>query len=149
MPGSRLALILLALLALFAAGCGSGPRGDAPPAPRPTGLRLDQFPDVPTPPGWRPLPGEEHLAIAIAGGTVRRLNLAMQAPAVRSDLQPPEAMTRYVGAPLKDLGWTRVGEGRLADVEQTWRKGSETLHVTAGRLDGLVVIRWIIAPGDR
>ncbi len=141
---SSAASIALALLALSA--CSSDPRGDAPPAPRQPGLRLDQFPDIPTPAGWKPLLGEDHVAIAIANGAVRRLALALQAPAARSELQPPEAMTRYVGAPLSDSGWTRVGDGRLSDIKQHWHKGNESLTVTAERVDGLVVIRWKLEP---
>jgi len=136
-------MLMLALLAV--AACSSGPRGDAPAAPRMVGLRLDEFPDIPTPPGWRPLPGEDHVAITIANGAVRRLSLAMQAPAARSDLQPDDAMTRYVGGPLTELGWTRVGDGRLSDPKQTWKKGPETLTVTIERIDSLAVIRWNLA----
>ena len=94
------------------------------------------------PAGWLPLAGSDHVAIAIANGSVRRLSVALQAPAARADLQPPEAMTRYVGGPLTEAGWARVGEGRLSDTEQRWSKGGETLLVEAKRIDGLVVIRW-------
>ena len=139
-PAGALLAVLLALVVLPA--CSSGPRGNAPPAPRPVGLRWDQFPDIPMPAGWKPLPGEDHVAVAIANGGVRRLSVAMQAPAVRAELQPPEAMTRYVGAALIDAGWTRIGDGRLSDVSQRWRKGAETLAVSAERIDGLVVIRY-------
>jgi hypothetical protein len=137
----------LALLALLAgSACSSGPRGDAPPAPRPVGQRWEHFPDIPMPAGWKPLAGEDHLAIAIANGAARRLSVALQAPAARSELQPPEALTRYVGSVLGDTGWTRIGDGRLSDVEQRWSKAGETLEVSAKRIDGLVVIRWRLAP---
>ena len=134
-------LALFAIAVLLSA-CAGGGRGDAPAPPRPLGLRWEQFPDIPMPSGWRPLTGTDHVAIAIANGTVRRLSVALQAPAARADLQPPEAMTRYVGGPLTDSGWTRVGEGRLSDTDQRWSKGAEKLHVEAKRIDGLVVIRW-------
>lgn len=130
-----------AIVVLLSACAGSG-RGDAPAPPRPLGLRWEQFPDIPMPSGWLPLAGDDHIAIAIANGTVRRLSVALQAPPARTELQPPEAMTRYVGGPLTDAGWIRVGEGRLSDTDQHWRKGVEKLHVEAKRLDGLVVIRW-------
>ena len=137
----RRALAMLAF-ALLLSACSSGGRGDAPAPPRPLGLRWEQFPDIPMPSGWLPLTGMDHVAIAIANRTVRRLSVALQAPAARADLQPPEAMTRYVGGPLTDNGWTRVGEGRLSDTDQQWIKGAEKLHVEAKRVDGLVVIRW-------
>ena len=135
-------LLAIIAFALLLSGCSSDARGDAPAPPRPFGLRWDQFPDIPMPAGWAPLPGDDHVAIAIANGSVRRLSVALQAPAARADLQPPDAMTRYVGGPLADAGWARVGDGRLSDTEQRWRKGGETLHVEARRIDGLVVIRW-------
>ncbi len=141
-PAARLAWCLALLALLACSACSSGPRGAAPPAPRPVGQRLEQFPDIPMPAGWKPLPDADHLAIAIANGAVRRLSVAMQAPAARADLQPPEAMTRYVGSVLGDTGWTRIGDGRLSDVSQRWSKAGEILEVTAKRIDGLVVIRW-------
>lgn len=135
---------LFAIIAcvMLLSGCSSDARGDAPAPPRPLGLRWEQFPDIPMPAGWAPLRGDDHVAIAIANGSVRRLAVALQAPAARSELQPPEAMTRYVGGPLSDAGWTRIGDGRLSDTDQRWSKGTETLHVQAKRMDGLVVIRW-------
>ncbi len=134
--------LALTAVAVLLSACSTGGRGDAPAPPRPLGLRWEHFADIPMPAGWRPLPGDDHIAVAIANGAVRRLSVALQAPAARADLQPPEAMTRYVGGPLTDAGWTRSGDGRLSDTDQRWSKGSEKLHVEAERVDGLVVIRW-------
>ena len=136
-------MVLLGLLAV--SGCSTSDRGDAPAPPRPVGLRWDQFPDIPMPAGWLPLAGEDHVAIAIANGEVRRLRVALQAPAGRADLEPGDAMLRYVGSVLGEEGWTRVGEGRNADTSQRWSKGSEVLEVSAKRIDGLTTIRWRLA----
>lgn len=138
------ALAAACALALALAGCSDD--REAPPAPvRKPGLRWEQFPDVPMPPGWKTLPGEEHVAIAIGNGAVRRLDVALVAPPGRTDLQPPEAMTRYVGTVLNVSGWTRDGDGRASDLEQRWRKGGESLLVEAERDGGLVVLRYSLS----
>lgn len=137
----RLLAALACVGALFIAGC-AGDR-EAPPAPiRKPGLRWEQFPDIPTPAGWKPLHGEDHVAIAIGNGAARRLQVALIAPANRSDLQPADAMSRYVGTVLNTTGWTRDGEGRASDARQRWRKGGEMLDVESWREGGLVVLRY-------
>ncbi len=138
--GTQAVLVVLGLLVL--SGCTANARGDAPAPPRPVGLRWEQFPDIPMPAGWLPLAGEDHVAIAIANGEVRRLRVALQAPSGRADLEPADAMLRYVGSVLGEEGWARVGEGRNADTSQRWSKRSEVLEVSAKRIDGLTTIRW-------
>lgn len=134
-------LALAAACVLALAGC-AGDR-EPPPAPiRKPGLRWEQFPDVPTPAGWKTVPGEDHVAIAIGNGAARRLDAALIAPAGRTDLQPGDAMLRYVGTVLNTAGWIRDGDGRAADLRQRWRKGGETLEVSAERDGGLVVLRY-------
>jgi hypothetical protein len=137
-------LAIVVALAIALAACSSG-RADLPQAVRRPGLHWDQFSDIPMPNGWQTLPGEDHVAIAIGNGAVRRLRVALIAPAGRSDLQPPEAMTRYVGTVLNQTGWTRDGDGRASDLSQHWRKGEETLDVVAERDGGLVVLRYRLA----
>jgi hypothetical protein len=137
----KTALAVAMACALALAAC-SATREAPPPPVRKTGLRWEQFPDIPTPNGWQTLPGEDHVAIAIGNGAARRLDVALIAPTSRTDLQPPEAMTRYVGTVLNLSGWTRIGEGRASDLEQEWRKGGETLQVKAGREGGLPVLRY-------
>lgn len=140
-------LALLAMLAL--AGCAGG-RADVPVNPLRPGLRWEHFPDLPMPAGWQTLPDEEHVALAIGNGAVRRLRVTFVAPASRSEMQPPEAIARYVGHVLPDSGWTRDGEGRPDDLRQTWRKGDETLDVRATREGGLAVLRYALrAPPAR
>lgn len=140
--GPRLAACALAgLVLVVGAGCGSD--RDAPARPvRVPGLRLEQFPDIPFPPSWRPLPGEDRIAIAIGGGSARRLLVAMQAPAARTDLEPDAAISRYVAAVLPGTGWTRSGEGRPGDLAQVWTRGGETLEVDADREGGLPVLHY-------
>ena len=137
----KTALAIAMACALALAACAPG--REAPPPPmRKTGLRWEQFPDIPTPPGWQTLAGEDHLAMAIGNGAARRLDVALIAPAARTDLQPPDAMTRYVGTVFNLTGWARSGDGRASDVKQEWRKGGETLQVQADREGGLVVLRY-------
>lgn len=129
------------LLLVAAAGCSND--RDAPARPvRLPGLHWDQFPDIPFPPAWRPLPGEDRLAIAIGGGSVRRLVVALQAPAARTELEPDQAISRYAAAQLPGYGWVRQGEGKPGDLVQEWTRGGETLVVAAEREDGLAVLRY-------
>lgn len=148
-PGAGL-VALLSVVLLANAGC-SGGRGDAPRAARPPGVRLDQFQDIPLPPGWRPVPGEEQVAVAIGGGAVRRLQLSRQAPSSRHELQPDQAIARFVSGILPDDGWVRVDGGRPNDTEQRWTKGEEILEVRAAREDSLAVLRYrlVLAPLPR
>jgi len=136
-----LAAGLAALALLLAAGGCSANRGDPPPPLRVVGLRWEQFPDIAFPPGWKPVPGETHVAAAIGGGTVRRLALRLQAPAARGDLEPGKAMLNHVAGVLPDGGWTRP-EGRPDALEQRWRKGGEVLVVTAVREGGVPVLAY-------
>jgi hypothetical protein len=138
-------LALAAACVLGGSGC-SNERDALPKTVRPIGLRYDQFPDLAFPAGWRPLAGEDHVAVAIAGGAARRLDLALQAPPARTDLESGDAMARMVAAILPDSGWIRVGEGRAQDVKQTWKRADETLVVTAERIGGVAVIRWRLVP---
>lgn len=137
----RLGAAALAALGLLLLGGCLDSRGDPPPSVRVLGLRWDQFPDIPFPPGWKPIPGEERVAMAIAGGSVRRLRLALQAPPARTDLQPDQAIRREVAAILPEYGWVRDG-GRDDAPVQRWRKGDEVLTVRAEREDGLAVLRY-------
>lgn len=137
----KTAAAIVMALAIALAGCSSA-RDEVPPPPRKVGLRWDQFPDIPIPAGWQAVPGEDHVATAIGNGAARRLHAAMIAPDSKADLQPSDAMTRYVGTVLNETGWTRDGQGRAADLEQRWRKGGETLQVSADREGGLVVLRY-------
>jgi len=140
-----LMLALAAACALGGYGC-SDERDALPKTIRPIGLRYDQFPDLAFPAGWRPLEGENHVAVAIAGGAARRLDLALQAPPARTDLEPGDAMARMVVAILPDSGWVRQGDGKAPDTEQTWKRADETLLVTAERIGGVAVIRWQLVP---
>ncbi|MCS6971341.1 MAG: hypothetical protein RMM29_02985 [Planctomycetota bacterium] len=130
---------------LLLAACAGDERSDYGRA-RVSGLRLERFPDVPIPAGWRPLPEEEALAIAIAGGAARRLLLTVQAP--QPDLQPPEAM-RAIAARLVDAGWQPADERHdPARLRQRWRKGQEELLVEAERRGGAVIVRWRLLPAS-
>ncbi len=134
-------LALVGLAIVLAPGC-AGDRDELPPPVRRVGLRFEQFPDIPFPPSWKPVPGEDHVAIAIANGAARRLALAMQPPPARTDIEPPEAIRRNVAGILPETGWRRDPTGEPDDLEQRWVKGDEVLVVTASRSGGLALLRW-------
>lgn len=136
---AALAVAALPALALLG-GCAEN-RGEPPPPLRVVGLRWEQFPDIPFPPGWKPVPGENHVAAAVGGGSVRRLVLAVQAPANRDDILPEKAIAQHAAGTLPEYGWSRP-EGRPDALEQRWRKGAEVLVVSASREGGLAVLRY-------
>jgi hypothetical protein len=147
-PRHRLWLPALVGVALLAAGCGDD-RPLPPKPPRPVAVRPDAIPDIPLPSGWLPVPDEDHIAFAIGGGTVRRLDLRIQAPPSRDDLEPEEAIARHVAGVLPDTGWQREkgqSEPKSRDRTQAWRKGAERLVVTTERDGGLAVLRYVLEP---
>ena len=87
--------------------------------------------------------GEEQMAIAIAGGAVRRMQCSIQAPPAQQGLQPDQAIARHVAAILPEEGWARTDpDGHPGDLIQRWTKRGETLEVRASREDSLAVLRY-------
>lgn len=125
------------------AGCTTSKRKEPEPTRyRPAAYQPEHFPDIPLWPlaGYELDPNEDQLAVAFAGGTVRRFEVTMVArPGTRDD--PPDAvLARYDGA-LAENGWIREAPGR-------WRKGGERLLIEAGRGGGSTIVRFHLRPAD-
>jgi hypothetical protein len=129
-------LVIAALLA----GCGETKPPEAPTRYRPAAFHPEQFPDIPLFPvaGYEFEPGEDQLAVAFAGGTVRRFEVAMIQRAGGRDDPPEAVLARYDGE-LAPLGWVRTGVGH-------WTKGTEGLVIEAGRSGGLTTVRFHLRP---
>jgi hypothetical protein len=124
----------------FLTGCNETRQPEAPTRYRPAAFHPEQFPDIPLFPiaGYEFEPGEDQLAVAFAGGTVRRFEVSMiQRAAGRDD--PPEAVLARYDSELPPWGWIRTGTGQ-------WRKGTEALVIEAGRSGGLTTVRFHLRP---
>ncbi len=135
------AAALLAALALLG-GCGDDPPRDAKHPPRPMAFFPEKFPDIPLPGGYMLSPGEDQLAVALAGDTVRRFEVSLE----RRPSAPPQAQTELfarVKRDLSDHGWQVQSEDADA---QHWRKGTEELVVEAGRTGSRTTIRYRLRP---
>src|SRR4051812_17483424 len=136
------ALIPLAI-AIVLAACGGSRPAEAPTRYRPAAYHPEQFPDIPLFPvaGYELDQNEDQLAVAFAGGSVRRFEVAMIArPGSRDD--PPEAVLARYDSELAALGWVRNAPGR-------WSKGEEQLIIEAGRSGGLTTVRFHLRPAQR
>jgi hypothetical protein len=146
-PGSTAATIgvlAAALLSLGVAGCTQSSRPTAseqraryhPPA-----LDIDEFPDVPVLlvlGGYEFDPNDDQLAISLAGGTVRRLELSLVRRAKEQDDPPAAALQRF-DVELAGLGWTATAPGQ-------WLKGAERLIIETGRSGRLTTVRVHLRP---
>ena len=139
-PGLRGLLASLAV-ALLLIGCGGdGQRAQTAATPR--AYHPEHFPDIPLPPGYQLTPGHDQLAVAMAGGVVRRFDVCMVAKANQPEVMRPAALLGWYAERLPALGWTAVqadaGEQRY---RRSWPEGvGEELTITAaGSLAGPTV----------
>ncbi len=134
--------VLAAVLAL--GGCGGEERAPSPSQLyHPPAFHPEHFPDIPLFPvaGYQLIPGEDQLAVSLAGGSVRRFEVSMiERQGARPD--PGSAVLARYDSELPPLGWERMGE--LA--RGHWRKGPEDLFIEAGRSGGLTTIRFHLRP---
>jgi hypothetical protein len=140
-----LLLLPLLLLLLLTAACG-GPDRDAPP---PAVSRFGDFPDVPLPPGYAPLPGSEQLAIALGGGSLRRMQATLELP---SSAKGPEDVQLWYRERLPALGWQAESLGGGSGLSQ-WRRAfadgrDEQLLIETGRAQGRPIMRLSLAPAS-
>jgi hypothetical protein len=112
-----LVMAALAAVALAAAlgGCADAKRPAAPAPPR--AYHPERFPDIPLPPGFMLAPGHDQLAVAMAGGMVRRFEVWMvEKPGGTQATRPGEVLAWY-DQRLPGLGWrpalATVGERRF------------------------------------
>lgn len=134
------ALAVVALL-LILVGCGDEGRTTAPP-PGPTAVVPEQFSDIPLPRGYVFSPEVDQLAVALAGGTVRRFDVTLQQ---RENAEPQVAskLLLEMERDLTALGW--VAEKGKSD-GLTWVKGTERLVLETGRTGGRTTIRLRLRP---
>lgn len=100
-------------------------------AKRPAAYRPDQFPDIPFERlvGYRLTAQDQQIAVAYAGGTLRRLSLVFITKEGDEAKVPQQELDRIVGG-LAGFGWKKTA----ADVdagEAVFAKGDELLTVVA------------------
>ena len=134
-------LAAVCALALLAAGCrGEGQRAQIAATPR--AYHPQHFPDIPLPPGYQLSPGHDQLAVAMAGGVVRRFDVWMVAKANQPEVLRPAALLGWYAERLPALGWTPAhagsGEHRY---RRSWPEGvgEELTIIAAGSLAGPTV----------
>ena len=142
-----------ALAAILLAGCGGDDRpGQVSPTPR--AYRPEHFPDIPLPPGYLLAPGHDQLAVAMAGGVVRRFDVWMVSKPKQADIMRPAELLAWYDERLPGLGWTpaqaKSGEHRY---RRTWPEGAgeELTIAAAGSMSGPTVefhlAPWAAVPG--
>jgi hypothetical protein len=136
----RWAVSSLAALALLT-GCGDDQRASAPP-PGASAFSPDQFPDIPIPRGYVFSPGQDQLAVTLAGGAVRRFDVVLEQRA-NAEPQPATNLLAEMQRDLTALGWVQAA-GRSDLLE--WTKGQERLVLETGRTGGRTSIRLRLRP---
>jgi len=130
----RLAAVVLVGVC-FLVGCGDDRSSDLG-APRPAAFQTEQFPDVPLwlMSGYQLDPDAGvPLAIAVAGGAVRRLDVSYASRPDAEGESSQQVLDRFAGA-LPELGWVagkRTGD--QSEREQRWTRADECLVVAAGK----------------
>ena len=134
---AALALVLLLLLV----GCGGDARAGGSSA-TPRAYHPEHFPDIPLPPGYLLVPGHDQLAVAMAGGVVRRFDVWMIAKPKQTDVMRPPELLAWYDERLPALGWSPSfadsGEHRYRRV---WPEGTgeELTIAAAGSFSGPTV----------
>ena len=130
-------VVALALLA----GCGAPEARLAPPPPS-AAFFPSQFPDIPLPLGYVPSPDHDQLALALAGGTVRRFEVVLE----QRETAAPQAVGELLERCRRDLseqGWQLLAADPAA---QRWIKGREVLSLEAGRTGARTTISFRLRP---
>lgn len=140
---SRPPILCMVCGILLLAGCAEERQPPQKPGAPQVGFRPDQFPDIPLPrTGFMPDPAHDQLAIAVAGGMVRRFDVSL----IQRDnaaSQPSTELLTWYRRDLELAGWTLAEDG---DGIQRWRKGTETLALETGRSGGRTTIRLRLRP---
>lgn len=150
----RLAPTLVALSALAAlAACGGKERQPPPTAPAAMGwFQPERFEDLPlwTLGSYKLSPDEQQLAIATAGGAVRRLSLSYRSPP-HARGEAPATLLQRLAPELASAGWSELSRttGKDQAVEGRWRKPDEELVVAAGRDGDATTVRLLLGPAPR
>jgi hypothetical protein len=99
---------------------------------------------------YKMVEGKPQLAIASAGGAVRRLDLSYRSPGQDRGETPANVLVR-LGVELATSGWDERSRttGKDGRVEGRWIKGDEELLVAAGRDGDATTVRLLIGPAPR
>jgi hypothetical protein len=141
---SRLRLgVMLALAMLALGGCGEERPDQVTRLAPVAGFRPDLFPDIPMPrAGYQFDVGIDQLAVVMAGGAVRRYDVAYIRRENATE-QSGSALLAEYHRDLEQVGWTLTHED---DGSQAWRKGSEELRLETGRSDGRTTLQIHLRP---
>jgi hypothetical protein len=134
---------VVAALLLVLSGCEDEARTTAPPASR-NAFSPEQFGDIPLPRGYVFSPGQDQLAVTLAGGAVRRFEVTME----QRENAEPQATAQLLSEMDRDLsntGWKQP-DGRNDRLE--WHKGQERLVLETGRTAGRTTIRLRLRPAS-
>ena len=139
--------VLLSVLLL--AGCNTDardtPSDDGTVVRKPVAYHPEAFPDIPFGllVGYRLSADDRQVAVAIAGGSLRRLSLVfITRPG--DEAKDPQAEIDRIGGGLRDQGWQQIAsESKL---EPRWTKGDETLAVTASLESSATIISFQLIP---
>jgi hypothetical protein len=142
MSARRLSLVLAgaALVALFS-GCEDDTRTTAPPPPQ-GAFTPEQFADIPLPRGYVFSPGQDRLAVTLAGGAVRRFEVWME----QRETAEPQSTASLLAEMERDLmakGWTPAP---MSSDKLEWQKDKERLVLETGRTGGRSTIRLRLRP---
>lgn len=102
----------------------------------------EQFSDIPLPRGYVFSPDVDQLAVALAGGTVRRFDVSLQ-QRENAEFQAPNQLLLEMERDLTSLGWV-AEKGRSDGL--SWEKGKERLVLETGRTGGRTTIRLRLRP---
>ena len=139
----RIAQVLVLTTALLLiTGCNDSPDRDPSRTSRPAAFLPEQFPDIPLPPGYMLSPDADQLAVALAGGSVRRFEVSLERRPNAKD-QTVLALLSFVKRDLEDHAWLLTGSD---DASQHWHKGNEDLLVETGRTGSRTTIRYRLRP---
>ena len=123
--------------------CNDEPRTPVS-ATAPAAFTSEQFSDIPLPRGYVFSPGQDQLAVTVAGGTVRRFEVAMEQRESAKSQSPAELLCE-MERDLTIHGW--VPDTDRSDKLQ-WHKGQERLVLETGRTDGHTTIRLRLRPAN-
>ncbi len=130
-------------LLVLICGCGDEPARKPPRPPRVPAFYPEQFPDIPLPrPGYQMQPNDDQLAVALAGGSVRRFEVSMIQRENAAPQKPAELLAE-VRRQLASSGWQAVSADAA---NQRWHKGGEDLFIETGRADSRTTIRYHLRP---
>ncbi len=138
--------VLIATLAVT--GCMSGSRDDATDGVlnrRPAAYHPEQFPDIPIERlvGYRLTSEDPQVAIAVAGGTLRRLSLVFMTKPGDDGKPPQEELDRLRGG-LSPYGWHPMADAPRDEARFT--KAGELLVIRASTAGNATIIEFRLEP---